>query len=36
MGGRDPEGTMEVAVDGGGEAIRVSLDLTDRLYAGGP
>ena len=36
VGGRNPEGTMEVTVDGGGESIRVPPDLTDRLYVGAP
>jgi hypothetical protein len=34
--GRDPEGTMEVAGKGGGEANRVSPDLSDGLYVGAP
>jgi hypothetical protein len=31
---RDPAGNVEVTVEGGGEGIRVSRDLSDRLYAG--
>jgi hypothetical protein len=33
---RDPAGNVEVTVEGGGEGIRVSRDLSDRLYAGLP
>jgi DtxR family Mn-dependent transcriptional regulator len=36
VGERDPEGSVEVTVEGGGEAIRVSRDLSDRLYVGAP
>jgi DtxR family Mn-dependent transcriptional regulator len=36
VGGRDPEGNVEVTVEGGNEAIRVSRDLSDRLYVGAP
>jgi DtxR family Mn-dependent transcriptional regulator len=36
VGERDPEGSVEVTVDGGGDAIRVSRDLSDRLYVGAP
>jgi DtxR family transcriptional regulator, Mn-dependent transcriptional regulator len=36
IGDRDPEGSVEVTVDGGGEAIRVSRDLSDRLFVGAP
>jgi DtxR family Mn-dependent transcriptional regulator len=36
VGARDPEGSVEVTVDGGGEAIRVSRDLSDRLFVGAP
>lgn len=34
VGGRDPEGAVEVTVDGGNEAIRVSRDLSGRLFVG--
>jgi DtxR family Mn-dependent transcriptional regulator len=33
---RDPDGNVEVTVEGGAEAIRVSRDLSDRLYVGVP
>jgi DtxR family transcriptional regulator, iron-dependent repressor len=36
VGGRDPEGAVEVTVDGGNEAIRVSRDLSGRLFVGVP
>jgi DtxR family transcriptional regulator, Mn-dependent transcriptional regulator len=36
VGARDPDGNVEVTVEGGGEAIRVSHDLSDRLYVGTP
>jgi hypothetical protein len=36
VGERDPQGNVEVTVEGGGEAIRVSRDLSDRLYVGAP
>ena len=36
VGGRDPEGTLEVTVDGGTESIRVSRDLSSRLFVGAP
>jgi DtxR family transcriptional regulator, Mn-dependent transcriptional regulator len=36
VGRRDPEGNVEVTVEGGGEGIRVSRDLSDRLYVGVP
>ena len=36
VGGRDPEGTVEVTVDGAGETIRVSRDLSSRLFVGTP
>jgi len=36
VGPRDPEGNMEVTVQGKGEAIRVSRHLSDRLYVGAP
>ena len=36
VGIRDPEGTVEVTVEGGKESIRVSRDLSDRLYVGAP
>jgi DtxR family Mn-dependent transcriptional regulator len=32
VGGRDPDGTMELTVEGGTGAIRVSRDLSDRLF----
>jgi DtxR family transcriptional regulator, Mn-dependent transcriptional regulator len=34
--GRDPEGNVEMTVEGGAAAIRVSRDLSDRLYVGAP
>ena len=34
--GRDPEGTVEVTVQGGTESIRVSRDLSSRLFVGAP
>ncbi len=34
--GRDPEGNVEMTVEGGAGAIRVSRDLSDRLYVGAP
>ena len=34
VGGRDPEGTVEVTVDGNSEAIRVSRHLSTRLFVG--
>jgi DtxR family transcriptional regulator, Mn-dependent transcriptional regulator len=36
VGERDAEGNVEVTVEGGGEGIRVSRDLSDRLYVGVP
>ena len=36
VGDRDPEGNIEVTVEGGPGAIRVSRDLSDRLYVGAP
>ena len=36
VGGRDLEGTLEVTVDGGTESIRVSRDLSSRLFVGAP
>ena len=36
VGQRDPAGNMEGTVEGGGEGIRVSRDLSDRLYVGVP
>jgi DtxR family Mn-dependent transcriptional regulator len=36
VGDRDSEGAVEVKVEGGREAIRVSRDLSDRLYVGAP
>jgi hypothetical protein len=36
VGERDPEGNVEVTVEGGDEGIRVSRDLSDRLYVGVP
>jgi DtxR family Mn-dependent transcriptional regulator len=36
VAGRDPDGSVKVAVDGGAEAIRVSRDLSDRLFVGAP
>jgi len=33
---RDSDGTMEVTVEGGLAAIRVSHDLSDRLFVGMP
>jgi DtxR family transcriptional regulator, Mn-dependent transcriptional regulator len=36
VGERDPEGNMEVTVEGGAEPLRVSRDLSDRLYVGAP
>jgi DtxR family Mn-dependent transcriptional regulator len=36
VGKRDPEGNVEVTVEGGGGAIQVSRDLSDRLYVGAP
>jgi DtxR family transcriptional regulator, Mn-dependent transcriptional regulator len=32
VGGRDPDGTVELTVEGGTGAIRVSRDLSDRLF----
>jgi DtxR family transcriptional regulator, Mn-dependent transcriptional regulator len=34
--GRDPEGNVEMTVEGGAGAIQVSRDLSDRLYVGAP
>jgi DtxR family Mn-dependent transcriptional regulator len=34
--GRDADGTMEVAVEGGGEKLQVSHDLSGRLFVGAP
>ena len=36
VGGRDREGTMEVTVEGGDEKLRVSRDLSSRLFVGAP
>ncbi len=36
VGGRDTDGTMEVTVEGNEAAIRVSRDLSDRLFVGSP
>jgi DtxR family Mn-dependent transcriptional regulator len=36
VGGRDTDGTVEVTVEGGDERLRVSRDLSDRLYVGVP
>ncbi len=36
VGGRDAEGTVEVTVQGAAEAIRVSRDLSGRLFVGAP
>jgi hypothetical protein len=36
VGARDSDGTMEVTVEGGAAAIRVSHDLSDRLFVGTP
>jgi DtxR family Mn-dependent transcriptional regulator len=36
VGERDSAGNVEVTVEGGGEAIRVPSDLSDRLYVGDP
>jgi DtxR family transcriptional regulator, Mn-dependent transcriptional regulator len=36
VGDRDTEGAVEVKVEGAREAIRVSRDLSDRLYVGAP
>jgi DtxR family transcriptional regulator, Mn-dependent transcriptional regulator len=36
VGVRDPEGNVEVMVEGGNASIRVSRDLSDRLYVGVP
>jgi DtxR family transcriptional regulator, Mn-dependent transcriptional regulator len=33
---RDPDGNVEMTVEGGASAIRVSRDLSDRLYVGAP
>jgi DtxR family Mn-dependent transcriptional regulator len=36
VGGRDTDGTVEVAVEGGDDTLRVSRDLSDRLFVGAP
>jgi len=36
VGDHDPAGNVEVTVEGGREAILVTLDLSDRLYVGDP
>ena len=36
VGERDLEGNLEVSVEGGGEGIRVSRDLSDRSCVGAP
>jgi DtxR family Mn-dependent transcriptional regulator len=36
VGGRDTDGTVEVTVEGGDEKLRVSRDLSDRLFVGAP
>jgi DtxR family Mn-dependent transcriptional regulator len=36
VGGRDADGTVEVTVEGGDEKLRVSPDLSGRLFVGAP
>jgi DtxR family Mn-dependent transcriptional regulator len=36
VGGRDNDGTVEVAVEGGDEKLQVSRDLSGRLFVGAP
>jgi DtxR family Mn-dependent transcriptional regulator len=36
VGGRDTDGTVEVTVEGGDEKLRVSPDLSGRLFVGAP
>ena len=36
VGGRDHDGAVEVRVEGGDGALRVSRDLSDRLFVGAP
>ncbi len=36
VGSRDPDGTLELTVEGGAGAIRVSRDLSDRLFVAAP
>ena len=36
VSGRDPDGTVEVTVEGADEPIRVSRDLSGRLFVGAP
>jgi DtxR family transcriptional regulator, iron-dependent repressor len=36
VGGRDTDGTVEVRVEGGDEKLRVSRDLSGRLFVGAP
>jgi DtxR family Mn-dependent transcriptional regulator len=36
VGGRDTDGTVEVTVEGGDEKLRVSRDLSGRLFVGAP
>jgi DtxR family Mn-dependent transcriptional regulator len=36
VGGRDTDGTVEVTVEGGDENLRVSQDLSGRLFVGAP
>ena len=36
IGGRDPDGNVEITVEGGSEAIHVSRDLSGRLFVGAP
>ncbi len=36
VGGRDIDGTVEVAVEGGDEKLRVTRDLSGRLFVGAP
>jgi DtxR family Mn-dependent transcriptional regulator len=36
VGDRDPDGNVEVVVEGGDETMHVSSDLSDRLYVGAP
>ncbi|HSZ36473.1 MAG TPA: metal-dependent transcriptional regulator [Acidimicrobiales bacterium] len=36
VGGRDTDGTVEVTVEGGDENLRVSRDLSGRLFVGAP
>jgi DtxR family Mn-dependent transcriptional regulator len=36
VGGRTTDGTVEVTVEGGDDALQVSRDLSDRLFVGTP